>query len=896
MGKFEFNGKSTEDFGLVIQTPPTYEHPERDISKAHIPGRNGDIVLDNKCYKNVQRTYSIGLWYRESLGYYTSFQDILDWLNSANGKYARLEDTYDSEVYRLASFQMNGKFADYFGVGGAATITFDCKPQRFLKSGDIDIVYNDYTAEIANDSTYTAKPYVTISGIDTDNDSVMMLTVLNNGKATSSITIYNFEGSLIFDSEEEVVMDSSLNDQNDKVNLNSKPFPQLEPGNNTLTLGMYNVKTTRVKAYSSIIFAEQTICKAEYKTYAALEQTAQEKVFMRSYKNLIQIKRELYNASSAQSFMSSIAEVYSFGSFNSLMSEYGRQFIFAGTAAENASTTPDWLHLEDQTDGTITATVPYGSGGSVKYGFYIVDKVTKKLYFKKSGDVIATGLSPSSVNTIACYPAVANPTGAINPPSYDGTTYGIDISYAGVPSWIAFVIEYDNDGCPAKLHYMGTTNGYYWTDKTGLFGKATWSYYTGVQNSFDLTVLQWSTSSKTFIQTVGLSFGAVGQLTYRYLNATPTTFPEYEPETSKEVNERGIEEIKMIHDVHFVIEDNDSSNGHALNTIKVKPKVAGYFSYKIGDDDPSAWARRDPDNSSLDIIISSLPSTKTFTIYYLADLPDYSEEEDWPEWLDPTPLTTTSDPNAIILNANIIYFQVLATSKYRVSASSADDTPAGAASWTLLSAGATLETVMSGKTTEDSMYIYKLDVIPEPMDYNRSYTVDDSPATKNPPLWLSVELEPSDVATNETPDKVIFKAGQAGYFKWDSNTTWVYHAVGEDLLEISGMSDCVLYYMASMPQYIDDYFIDDQTLFDLFDINIIESPTPHGDPKKIEFVVAVEGYYRANNSSSWVYLLEGETLVTAQINDSVRLYYLEPDENADLSNLKITIKPRWWKL
>ena len=284
MGKFKFNGKISEDFGLVIQTPPTYEFPERDLTVAHVPGRNGDVIIDNKCYKNVQRTYSVGIKYYQSSGYYVNFESILDWLNSSNGKYARLEDSYDSDVYRLASFQMNGSFIDYFGKGGAGTITFVCKPQRFLKEGEKDILFESNEAEIVNESSYVAKPLITVSGIDTDFDNVLRMSVIDHfGKATSSITISSYEGTMLFDSEDEVVTDQNGNDLSTNVGMNSLPFPELKTGRNEIVIERYRIESTTVESYSTILARAQHVCRSEYKTYAAIQQTAQEKIFVKSY-------------------------------------------------------------------------------------------------------------------------------------------------------------------------------------------------------------------------------------------------------------------------------------------------------------------------------------------------------------------------------------------------------------------------------------------------------------------------------------------------------------------------------------------------------------------------------------------------------------------------------------
>lgn len=58
-----FNDISSADLGLVIQAPPAYEFPERDMTSTHIVGRNGDLIVDNKCYKNVTRSYNLAMAY-----------------------------------------------------------------------------------------------------------------------------------------------------------------------------------------------------------------------------------------------------------------------------------------------------------------------------------------------------------------------------------------------------------------------------------------------------------------------------------------------------------------------------------------------------------------------------------------------------------------------------------------------------------------------------------------------------------------------------------------------------------------------------------------------------------------------------------------------------------------
>ena len=59
MGTMIFNGFSTVDAGVVIQTPPVYEFPSRRSEVIQIQGKNGDIVIDKNSFNNVNREYNL---------------------------------------------------------------------------------------------------------------------------------------------------------------------------------------------------------------------------------------------------------------------------------------------------------------------------------------------------------------------------------------------------------------------------------------------------------------------------------------------------------------------------------------------------------------------------------------------------------------------------------------------------------------------------------------------------------------------------------------------------------------------------------------------------------------------------------------------------------------------
>ena len=134
MGVIYFNGISSKDIGIEVETYPRYEIPEKNVTTYEIPGRNGNIVVDNGTFKNAITSYDVS-FLTEDGEYNSQIHKIAAWLYSPSG-YAILEDSYDIEHYRMARISSSTDFENLFNKAGKATLEFDCKPQRFLKNGD----------------------------------------------------------------------------------------------------------------------------------------------------------------------------------------------------------------------------------------------------------------------------------------------------------------------------------------------------------------------------------------------------------------------------------------------------------------------------------------------------------------------------------------------------------------------------------------------------------------------------------------------------------------------------------------------------------------------------------------------------------------------------------------
>ncbi|MEY8515320.1 hypothetical protein AALC25_00060 [Lachnospiraceae bacterium 29-84] len=186
MGIIVFNGKSSKDYGIQVEHPPGYQTPARDYEMIHVPGRNGDILIDNGSFQNVDREYQIAVGSKGE-DFTGMANKISEWLHSASG-YARLEDSYEPEYYRMASCADGITVENLLRHAGRATLTFNCKPQRFLKSGEDGSFYHQEFPGVTLSFLYHERD------MDPDTD---FLEILYHDVNTNSLKSFGkFKGSL----------------------------------------------------------------------------------------------------------------------------------------------------------------------------------------------------------------------------------------------------------------------------------------------------------------------------------------------------------------------------------------------------------------------------------------------------------------------------------------------------------------------------------------------------------------------------------------------------------------------------------------------------------------------------------------------------------------------------
>lgn len=222
---FTYNGTPASDFGLIVEHRPAYVFPKRVIESINIPGRSGNLLFDTGAYNNVAVTYQCA-W---KGAVRANARDIAAWLYQRD--YCELEDDYDPLYFRKAIYVSPLSVTDVLNAAGRANITFDCKPQRYLKTGKTETTYSSSTT--LSNTGEDALPIITVNGSGNG--------VLSVGGSTVSIT--GIGTGIIIDSETMNAQTMNGQNANNKIEV-AGGFPVLSNGSTTIswTGGITSIK------------------------------------------------------------------------------------------------------------------------------------------------------------------------------------------------------------------------------------------------------------------------------------------------------------------------------------------------------------------------------------------------------------------------------------------------------------------------------------------------------------------------------------------------------------------------------------------------------------------------------------------------------------------------------
>ena len=158
-----FGNINSADYGIYISGEGVFDAPKRAVEMISIPGRNGALALDQGYYENITVTYP-------AFNYEPDMDDFRDRLSAFRNAlasqtgYQRLSDTFHPNEYRMAVFDEGLDINPIkYNTASQFDIKFDCKPQRFLTSGETETTVASGT-DITNPTQYESSPLLKVSG------------------------------------------------------------------------------------------------------------------------------------------------------------------------------------------------------------------------------------------------------------------------------------------------------------------------------------------------------------------------------------------------------------------------------------------------------------------------------------------------------------------------------------------------------------------------------------------------------------------------------------------------------------------------------------------------------------------------------------------------------------
>lgn len=229
---FWYNGIKSNDLHVIVEHYPIRPIPKRKMEKVQVAGRNRDLIYTQDAFENVTQPYDvyISAEYNHLPEYAAK---AAAWLLGAKD-YVRLEDTYYPDIYRLGLFSAPAEIQNRFNDFGRATITFDCDPRRFWKSGEKPVVMRNGGA-IFNPTPCVANPTIIISGSGAGTLAV--------GSRTVEIRP-NFDGVMYLDCDDGNAFADAEETQsaNHFIRVDSDSYPALAGGRNIVSwTGDYSV-------------------------------------------------------------------------------------------------------------------------------------------------------------------------------------------------------------------------------------------------------------------------------------------------------------------------------------------------------------------------------------------------------------------------------------------------------------------------------------------------------------------------------------------------------------------------------------------------------------------------------------------------------------------------------
>ncbi len=230
-GYFTYNALDSRSYAISVSGEGIHHRPQPDIKRIQVPGRNGDLIQFGNRYENVDITYHCGI-VKNIRSNFSAFNAAL----LRYPGYHRLEDSYNPEYYRMAVFESSlDPNINMKTLVGEFDVRFNCKPQLFLKSGETEQSISSGST-ITNPTAYTSKPVLRFRFSNSSSGGSITI----NGRTISSQNPGTANYIIIDCESEDIYIQTSRENMNNKFTLSTGDFFELHPGSNTISFsGLY---------------------------------------------------------------------------------------------------------------------------------------------------------------------------------------------------------------------------------------------------------------------------------------------------------------------------------------------------------------------------------------------------------------------------------------------------------------------------------------------------------------------------------------------------------------------------------------------------------------------------------------------------------------------------------
>jgi len=231
---FEFNGTRSDNMELLIAEKSVYAAPQRDIELIHVPGRNGDVLIDHGGWNNVDVSYTV-----QFVGLPTKAPQLRQWLQATG--YHVLKDSYQPDYFRYGVFSSIMDPEEIALNVGRLQLVFSCKP--FMYKVPTDAATQDKITINASNGAVTSATGATVASSKatvTNPEAYASEPYWKITASSGSVSLYIGNKTYSFSGVNGYIeLDTELMSAykgatlcNDKVLFTS--FPVLEAGNNTI--------------------------------------------------------------------------------------------------------------------------------------------------------------------------------------------------------------------------------------------------------------------------------------------------------------------------------------------------------------------------------------------------------------------------------------------------------------------------------------------------------------------------------------------------------------------------------------------------------------------------------------------------------------------------------------